>query len=263
MAGRIEKDSLGEKEVPLEAYYGIQTARAVENFPISGMTAPRPLVTATILIKKAAAAANRALGRLDADVADAIIGAAASGVSTAIVDKVQDAGVVMCSGSNTAASLSVYEPYYIRTAPSDELQAPTLGDVIIADGHSDVAVIWRNDEYGVGFGEALAEYLEEAQRSARLYDASVPEPREELRRLRAKEQLSELEQRRLDWLEALNTPGLGMLDPEHTVFDDPRARLDELRTGGDDGDRGPRYDSYGPMPGRKQRADHLSEEGLV
>jgi branched-chain amino acid transport system substrate-binding protein len=90
----------------------------------------------------------------------AFIGAAASGVSTAIVDKVQDAEVVMCSGSNTAASLSAFDPYYIRTAPSDDLQAPTLGDLIIADGHSSVAVIWRNDEYGVGFGEALADYLE-------------------------------------------------------------------------------------------------------
>jgi branched-chain amino acid transport system substrate-binding protein len=91
-----------------------------------------------------------------------IIGAAASGVSTAIVDKVQTAEVVMCSGSNTAASLSAYEPYYNRTAPSDELQAPTLGDLIIADGHANVAVIWRNDEYGVGFGEGLADYLDES-----------------------------------------------------------------------------------------------------
>lgn len=93
---------------------------------------------------------------------NAIIGAAASGVSTAIVDKVQDAEVVMCSGSNTAASLGEFEPYYVRTAPSDELQAPTLGDVIIADGHADVAVVWRNDEYGVGFGQALASYLEDS-----------------------------------------------------------------------------------------------------
>jgi ABC-type branched-subunit amino acid transport system substrate-binding protein len=90
----------------------------------------------------------------------AIIGAAASGVSTDIVGKVQDAQVVMCSGSNTAASLSVYEPYYIRTAPSDDLQAPTLGDVILDDGYLDVAVVWRNDEYGVGFGELLVDYLE-------------------------------------------------------------------------------------------------------
>ncbi len=89
-------------------------------------------------------------------------GAAASGVSTSIVDKVQTAEVAMCSGSNTAASLSAFEPYYNRTAPSDDLQAPTLGDLMIADGITNAAVIWRNDEYGVGFGEALASYLEES-----------------------------------------------------------------------------------------------------
>ena len=89
----------------------------------------------------------------------AILGAADSGSSTAIVDKVQEAQVVMCSGSNTGASLSAFEPYYNRTAPSDELQAPTLGDLIIADGHSSVAVIWQTTEYGVGFGELLAQYL--------------------------------------------------------------------------------------------------------
>ena len=91
-----------------------------------------------------------------------MIGAAASGVSTAIVDKVQTAEMAMCSGSNTAASLSAYDPYYIRTAPSDELQAPTLGDLMIADGITNAAIVWRNDEYGVGFGEGLADYLEES-----------------------------------------------------------------------------------------------------
>jgi aspartate ammonia-lyase len=62
--------------VPADAYYGVQTARAVANFPISGLRASADLVTATILIKKAAAEANAALGRLDRGVADAI-GAAA------------------------------------------------------------------------------------------------------------------------------------------------------------------------------------------
>jgi branched-chain amino acid transport system substrate-binding protein len=107
----------------------------------------------------------------------AILGAAASGVSTAIVNQVQDAGVVMCSGSNTAASLSVFEPFYIRTAPSDDLQAPTLGDVIIDDGFEDVAVVWRNDEYGVGFGEVLADYLEASGLNVTLavgYDPDAP-----------------------------------------------------------------------------------------
>jgi len=75
-AFRIERDPLGELKVPADAYFGVQTARAVENFPISGLRAPADLVTATILVKKAAAEANASLGRLDADVAAAIVGAA-------------------------------------------------------------------------------------------------------------------------------------------------------------------------------------------
>jgi aspartate ammonia-lyase len=76
MATRVERDPLGELRVPADAYYGVQTQRAVENFPISGLTAPAPLVTATVLIKQACARANAALGRLDHAVADAIIEAA-------------------------------------------------------------------------------------------------------------------------------------------------------------------------------------------
>ena len=73
---RIERDPLGEHAVPADAYYGIQTRRAVENFPISGLRAPDELVTATVLVKKAAAAANTAAGRLPHDVAKAIMDAA-------------------------------------------------------------------------------------------------------------------------------------------------------------------------------------------
>src|SRR5688572_17077537 len=73
---RTERDPLGEQQVPADAYYGVQTARAVENFRISGLRAPDDLVTATILIKKAAAEANRSLGRLDPEVARAIVSAA-------------------------------------------------------------------------------------------------------------------------------------------------------------------------------------------
>jgi aspartate ammonia-lyase len=76
MGFRTERDPLGELNVPDDAYYGVQTARAVENFPISGLRAHRDLVTATILVKKAAAEANAALGRLDRDVAAAIGSAA-------------------------------------------------------------------------------------------------------------------------------------------------------------------------------------------
>ena len=73
---RMERDPLGEHAVPSEAYYGIQTARAVENFPISGLRAPADLVTATILVKKAAAQANMSLGRLDTRIGGAITRAA-------------------------------------------------------------------------------------------------------------------------------------------------------------------------------------------
>src|SRR5687768_16325750 len=72
MQTRLERDPLGERAVPADAYYGIQTVRAVENFPISGLYAPAVLVDATVLIKKAAAQANVALGRLDGRVGDAI-----------------------------------------------------------------------------------------------------------------------------------------------------------------------------------------------
>jgi fumarate hydratase, class II len=73
---RTERDPLGEHSVPADAYYGIQTARAVENFPISGLRAPADLVTATILVKKAAAQANMSLGRLDTRLGGAITRAA-------------------------------------------------------------------------------------------------------------------------------------------------------------------------------------------
>jgi len=69
---RIERDPLGEHEVPAEAYYGIQTRRAAENFPISGLRAPDDLVTATILIKKAAASVNVVSGNLPPDIGRAI-----------------------------------------------------------------------------------------------------------------------------------------------------------------------------------------------
>ena len=54
MKFRVERDPLGEVRVPANAYYGAQTQRAVDNFPISGLTAPPELVVATVQVKKAA-----------------------------------------------------------------------------------------------------------------------------------------------------------------------------------------------------------------
>ncbi|MDR9441053.1 MAG: aspartate ammonia-lyase, partial [Halomonas sp.] len=62
---RIERDSMGELEVPREALYGAQTQRAVNNFPVSGQSLPTPFIHAIARIKLAAARVNRELGLLD------------------------------------------------------------------------------------------------------------------------------------------------------------------------------------------------------
>jgi aspartate ammonia-lyase len=76
MTTRIEKDSLGPVEVPADAYYGAQTARAVANFPISGLKPHPSLVWGTIVVKKCAALANTVTGRLQPDIGSAIVQAA-------------------------------------------------------------------------------------------------------------------------------------------------------------------------------------------
>ena len=73
---RVERDPLGAVRVPAGAYYGAQTQRAVENFPISGLREPAELVTATVLVKQACARANTSVGRLDPAIANAIVLAA-------------------------------------------------------------------------------------------------------------------------------------------------------------------------------------------
>ena len=71
-ATRIERDTMGELAVPAEAYYGVQTARAIENFPISSLRMPRSVIRAMGMIKRAAASVNHSLGLLDKKPADAI-----------------------------------------------------------------------------------------------------------------------------------------------------------------------------------------------
>src|SRR5881392_365588 len=73
---RTETDSMGEMRVPSRAYYGAQTARAVENFPISNLRFPREFIRALGLIKKEAAITNSELGLLDQKIAKAIVSAA-------------------------------------------------------------------------------------------------------------------------------------------------------------------------------------------
>jgi aspartate ammonia-lyase len=76
MNTRLERDSLGEKEVPADALYGIQTARAIDNFPISGLRAHPEFIKASALIKQAAAEVNMGLGQLDRQIGEAVVRAA-------------------------------------------------------------------------------------------------------------------------------------------------------------------------------------------
>ncbi len=97
--------------------------------------------------------ANTTVDRLLTENVDAIVGAAASGITGSVIEKITSAGVTQCSPSNTAAGLGTSgdDGYYFRTAPSDDLQAPALANVVLGDGYTNVAVVSRADDYGVGF----------------------------------------------------------------------------------------------------------------
>src|SRR5688500_1996722 len=114
MQFRTERDPLGESAVPADAYYGIQTARAAANFPISGLRAPADLVTATILIKKAAAQANMALDRLEPGVGNSIVRAADEVLGGALRDQfIVD---VYQAGAGTSHNMNANEVLANRAA---------------------------------------------------------------------------------------------------------------------------------------------------
>ncbi len=73
MKTRIEADSIGEKEIPVDAYYGVQSLRAKENFPNTGIPMHFELIKALAQLKRAAAMTNRDSGRLDGKKAESII----------------------------------------------------------------------------------------------------------------------------------------------------------------------------------------------
>ncbi|HSF32463.1 MAG TPA: class II fumarate hydratase [Candidatus Tectomicrobia bacterium] len=104
---RIEKDSMGEVKVPQEAYYGAQTQRAIDNFPISQRRFPRELIRALGLIKMAATQVNRDLGLLDERVSEPIIRAAQE-----VVDGKLDADFaidIYQTGSGTSTNMNANE----------------------------------------------------------------------------------------------------------------------------------------------------------
>ncbi|MBU9889871.1 MAG: aspartate ammonia-lyase [Candidatus Omnitrophica bacterium] len=104
---RIERDSLGERPVPAEAYYGIETVRAVENFPVSGLRFHEDFIWALAAVKKACAIANRALRRLDARRANAVIRATGEVMAGKLRDQfVTDA---LQSGAGVSAHMNMNE----------------------------------------------------------------------------------------------------------------------------------------------------------
>ena len=107
MSTRKEIDPLGEKAIPKNAYYGIQTFRAVENFPVSGIKEPVVFIKAYVLIKKAAANANAQVGWLKQETANAIIQACDEVLDGKLIDQfVVD---VFQAGAGTSFNMNVNE----------------------------------------------------------------------------------------------------------------------------------------------------------
>ncbi len=157
MEFRTERDTLGEVNVPADAYYGAQTVRAVENFPISGLRTPADLVTATILVKKAAAEANRAIGRLDAVVARAIVSAA----DEILAGRLRDQFVVDVyqAGAGTSHNMN-----------ANEVLANRAGE-ILGDPRGTYARVHPNDH--VNMGQSTNDVFPTATRLALLTTAGA------------------------------------------------------------------------------------------
>ncbi|WP_116245238.1 ABC transporter substrate-binding protein [Nocardiopsis sp. FIRDI 009] len=108
------------------------------------------------------AQANQAANNLVADEVNAVIGAAASGMTQATYDTITSANIVQCSGSNTSAALSDIDDngYYFRTAPSDSLSAVVMARKLVEAGNQSVAVVARGDDYGAGYAQNLEAELQ-------------------------------------------------------------------------------------------------------
>src|SRR5487761_120219 len=120
---RVEKDFLGEVQVPAGAYYGVQTLRAIHNFPISGLKLPREFVRAQGIIKLAAAKANMRTGLLDKKIGGAIVQAA-----TEVIEGKLDSSFVLDvfqAGAGTSQNMNANEVIANR---SIEILGGRLGD---------------------------------------------------------------------------------------------------------------------------------------
>ncbi|MCM3718737.1 class II fumarate hydratase [Fictibacillus phosphorivorans] len=152
---RIAKDTLGEVKVPKEVYYGAQTQRAVNNFPISGLRLPFSFIKAQAIIKASAAAANKACGVLDTKKADSIIQAAEE-----IIDgKWKDQFVVDVyqAGAGTSQNMNVNEVIASRAA---EILGGEKGDWSLVHPNDDVNMSQStNDTIPTAINLSIADQL--------------------------------------------------------------------------------------------------------
>ena len=136
METRREIDPLGERLIPKNVYYGIQTLRAIENFPVSGIKEPAEFIKAYVLIKKAAASANLQIGCLDQEKAKAIMAACDEVVSGKLLDQfVVD---VFQAGAGTSFNMNVNEVLANRALE------------IIGKQKGDYKVVSPNDHVNMG-----------------------------------------------------------------------------------------------------------------
>ena len=133
MPTRIEKDVLGEKEVPAGAYYGIQTVRAMENFPISSLRMHPRMIEAIVLVKKAAALVNIDVGLLRPEIGGAIAAAA----DEVLAGQLRDQFVVDVyqMGAGTSCNMNVNEVLANRAI---ELLGGQKGDYAVVHPHDHV-----------------------------------------------------------------------------------------------------------------------------
>lgn len=132
---RIERDSMGELEVPAQALYGAQTQRAVNNFPISGQPMPAAFIQAIARVKLAAAQVNRDLELLDAPRAEAIIEAAQALIDGKHAD--QFPIDVFQTGSGTSSNMNVNE-VIAHLASRDDLEIGPNDHVNMGQSSNDV-----------------------------------------------------------------------------------------------------------------------------
>jgi ABC-type branched-subunit amino acid transport system substrate-binding protein len=107
--------------------------------------------------------AREAAQRLLGQGAQAIVGAASSGMSQAFIQLLFDNEIAQCSGSNTSPAFSDQDnaEYYFRTVPPDEAVAPIIAEEVAGDGHENVVIVARADDYGTALADLVEESLEE------------------------------------------------------------------------------------------------------